>query len=194
MSGLSLGTSALPKNTLHHHSSAALSLSYSVLLRGLFFPDRQSTTEAQLTRPRWHLHRAWGRPRWTDRWLIPNALLATAWSQLPLHLSNTSLTTFPFSLYLVILLVSPHHLQHSQPHCGVSAGARVPGNTHPTSRSAPCPHITAFARGSFSWPSQGLRNVKTVLDGERTVCITPAHTQHLREPAHPLSCPHASSY
>lgn len=41
MSGLSSGTSALPKNTLHHHSSTPLSLSYPVLLRGLFCPDRQ---------------------------------------------------------------------------------------------------------------------------------------------------------
>ena len=99
MSGLSSGTSALPKNTLHHYSSAALSLSYSVLLRGLFCPDRQSTAEAQLARPRWHLHRAWRCPGWTDRWLIHSALLATAWSELPLHLSNISLTTFPFFLY-----------------------------------------------------------------------------------------------
>lgn len=182
------------EHILHHRSSAALSLSYSVLLRGLFCPDRQSTAEAQFTRPRWHLHRAWHCPRWMDRWFIHSQLLATAWSQLPLHLSNTSLTTFPFSVYLEILLVSPRHLQHSHPHCGVSAGARLPGNTYPTSHSALCPHITAFARGIFSWASQGLRNAKSIPDGERTVCITPSHTQHLRGPACPLSSPHASSY
>lgn len=39
-------------------------------------------------------------------------------------------------------------------------------------------HITAFARESLSWTSQGLRNAKSVPDGERTVCITPSHTQH----------------
>lgn len=100
--GLSLGTLTLPENTSHHHNRAALSLNYSVLLRGFFCPDRQSTEEAQLTKPRGKthkgkLHRWRCCPGWTDRLLIHSSLLATAWPQLSPHLSNISLRTFLFS-------------------------------------------------------------------------------------------------